>query len=152
YDLSTVEQTGSNFGMAQKHATPYLTTVGTGTMVADGLSVVNADFSSTSFRLAQTAIGPRCFLGNNIVYPSQGRVGGNVLLGTKTMVPVDGPVREDTGLVGSPCFEIPRTVARDTAFDHLRTGPERRRRLRAKNRYNAVSMVLFLLVRWVHVL
>jgi non-ribosomal peptide synthetase-like protein len=152
YDLSTVEQTGSNFGMAQKHATPFLTTVGSGTMVADGLSVVNADFSSTSFRLAHTSIGPRCFLGNNIVYPSQSRLGGNVLLGTKTMVPVDGPVRADTGLVGSPCFEIPRTVARDAAHEHLRTGVERQRRLRAKNRYNAVSMVLFLLVRWVHVL
>ena len=42
YDLSHVEQTGSNFGTEVQHETPFLTTVGSGTMVADGLSVVNA--------------------------------------------------------------------------------------------------------------
>ena len=36
--------------------------------------------------------------------------GENVLLATRSMVPIDGPVREDVGLLGSPCFEIPRSV------------------------------------------
>ena len=35
------------------------------------------------------------------------------------MVPIDGQVREGVGLLGSPSFEIPRTVERDSTFDHL---------------------------------
>ncbi|MET8582275.1 Pls/PosA family non-ribosomal peptide synthetase [Streptomyces collinus] len=150
YDLCRVEQTGSNFGTLVKHDTPYLSTVGRGTMVADGLSIINADFSSSSFRCTPTSIGPDNFLGNRIAYPSRGRTGDNCLLATKVMVPVDGPVREDVGLLGSPSFEIPRTVLRDTRFDHLAQGDELRRRLAAKNRHNALTASLHLLVRWFH--
>ncbi|MEI5006272.1 phosphopantetheine-binding protein [Streptomyces sp. PmtA] len=150
YDLSKVEQTGSNFGTHVQHESPYLTTVGSGTMVADGLSVVNADFSGTSFRVSRAVIGPNSFLGNNIAYPSGGRTGANTLLATKVMVPLDGEAREDVGLLGAPCFEIPRTVERDTRFDHLRTGEEFHRSLAAKNRYNLRTMAFWLFVRWVH--
>ncbi|MER5216788.1 Pls/PosA family non-ribosomal peptide synthetase [Streptomyces sp. NPDC002838] len=150
YDLSQVEQTGSNFGTEVRHETPYLVTVGSGTMVADGLSIVNADFSGTSFRVSRATIGPRNFLGNHIAYPAGGRTGDNCLLATKVMVPLDGEVRENVGLLGSPCFEIPRSVERDSRFDHLREGDELRRRLAAKNRYNLGSMGLFLFVRWLH--
>jgi non-ribosomal peptide synthetase-like protein len=150
YDLSRVEQTGSNFGTEVQHETPYLATVGSGTMVADGLSILNADFSSTSFKVSRASIGARNFIGNNIAYPAGARTGDNCLLATKVMVPLDGEVREGVGLLGSPCFEIPRTVERDTRFDHLRAGDELRRRLAAKNRYNLRSMALFLFVRWVH--
>ncbi|MEU0068333.1 Pls/PosA family non-ribosomal peptide synthetase [Streptomyces sp. NPDC006332] len=150
YDLSTVEQTGSNFGTQVRHETPYLATVGSGTMVADGLSIVNADFSATSFRVSRTTIGAHNFLGNHIAYPAGGRTGENCLLATKVMVPLDGELREGVGLLGSPCFEIPRSVERDTRFDHFREGDELRRRLRAKNRYNLRSMGLFLFIRWLH--
>ncbi|MET9446596.1 Pls/PosA family non-ribosomal peptide synthetase [Streptomyces cinerochromogenes] len=151
YDLSRVEQTGSNFGTEMQHETPFLVSVGTGTMVADGLSVINADYSSTSFRLSRVSIGPRNFLGNNIAYPVGGRTGENCLLATKVMVPLDGEVRTGVGLLGSPCFEIPRSVERDARFDHLRTGGELRDHLAAKNRYNLRSMVLMLFLRWLHV-
>ncbi|AOR30425.1 peptide synthetase [Streptomyces fodineus] len=150
YDLSRVEQTGSNFGTEVQHETPLLVSVGSGTMVADGLSIINADFSSTSFRLSRVSIGPHNFLGNNIAYPADGRTGDNCLLATKVMIPMDGEVREGVGLLGSPCFEIPRSVDRDARFDHLRTGDTFRRRLAAKNRYNLRSMLLMLLVRWLH--
>lgn len=150
YDLSHVEQTGSNFGTEVQHETPHLVTVGSGTMVADGLSVVNADFSGTSFRVSRVTIGAHSFLGNNIAYPSGGRTGENVLLATKVMVPLDGEVREGVGLLGSPAFEIPRSVERDSRFDHYREGDELRRRLALKNRYNLRSMGLFLFVRWLH--
>ncbi|MFG2964857.1 Pls/PosA family non-ribosomal peptide synthetase [Streptomyces sp. NPDC048288] len=150
YDLSRVEQTGSNFGTEVQHESPLLVSVGSGTMVADGLSVLNADFSSTSFRLSRATIGPHNFLGNNIAYPAGGRTGDNCLLATKVMIPLDGEVREGVGLLGSPCFEIPRTVERDTRFDHLRTGDALHRRLAAKNRYNLRSMALMLFVRWLH--
>ena len=105
-------------------------------MVADGLSINNADFSSTSFRVSQTTIGPHNFLGNYVTYPSQGRTGDNCLLATKVMVPVDGKVREGVGLLGSPSFEIPRSVQRDTNLDTSRARDELRRQLAAKNKHN----------------
>ncbi|WP_433298943.1 Pls/PosA family non-ribosomal peptide synthetase [Pseudonocardia sp. CA-142604] len=149
YDLSKTEQTGSNFGTELQQDSPLLTRIGTGTMVSDGLSVLNTDYSSSSFRVSRIAIGERNFLGNGIVYPADAKLGANVLLATKVLVPIDGPVREDVGLLGSPAFEIPRSVARDSQFDELKSPEVLRRRLRAKLRYNLASMATFLLVRWV---
>ncbi len=148
YDLSPVRQTGSNFGLAVKHENPFLSSVGSGTMVADGLSIMNADYSSTSFRLSQTSIGADNFLGNKVAYPSQGRTGANCLLATKVMVPMDGEIRENVGLLGSPSFEIPRKVERDSDLD-LKSGDELRLRLAAKNKHNLVTIGLHLLVRWI---
>ncbi len=51
------------------------------------------------------------------------------------------------GLLGSPSFEIPRTVERDAK---LALGPEELRRgLAAKNRHNLTSILLLVLSRWV---
>ena len=148
YDLWRVKQTGSNFGQMVKHDNPYLSTIGRGTMVADGLSIINADFSSTSFSVSRVTIGPHNFLGNGIAYPSQGKTGANCLLATKVLVPIDGKVRENVGLLGSPSFEIPRTVERDSSVNHLTARGELRHRLAAKNKHNIVTMGLYLLVRW----
>ncbi|MBE1495093.1 non-ribosomal peptide synthetase-like protein [Amycolatopsis lexingtonensis] len=150
YDLSQVRQTGSNFGVEVKHETPFLCTVGTGTMVSDGLSLLNADYSGSSFRLRRTAVAPETFLGNDIAYPPGARVGRNCLLATKVLVPLDGPVREDVGLLGSPAFEIPRSVRRDRGFDHLWTGAARRRGLAAKLRHNTATMGWYLVVQWLN--
>ncbi len=152
YRLAPVEQTGSNFGSDVMHASPALSAVGTGTMVADGLVLVNDEVSSTSFRVARTAVGPHNFVGNDVIYPAGGRTGDNVLLGTKVLVPLDGEVREGTGLLGSPCFPIPRTVERDHRFDHLRSGEALRQGLAAKTRFNLRTIGLFLATRWVSVL
>ncbi|MDX2702985.1 phosphopantetheine-binding protein [Streptomyces sp. PA03-6a] len=149
YRLSHVEQTGSNFGTIMKQDNPFLSAVGRGTMVADGLSIINADFSSSSFCVSRVTIGPHNFVGNYVAYPSQGRTGDNCLLATKVMVPVDGKVREGVGLLGSPSFEIPRSVLRDSKFDHLKDGETFRRRLAAKNKHNVSTMALHLLARWV---
>ena len=96
-------------------------------------------------------IGGNSFFGNNIAFPAGGRVGDNCLIATKAMIPLDGEIREGVGLLGSPSFEIPRTVERDLAFDHLSEGDELRRRLRAKNWHNLRTMGIFLLGRWLHV-
>ena len=149
YRLPGFEQTGSNFGADLEHENPFLITIGRGTMVSDGATFVGADYSSTSFRVTPVSIGPRSFLGNAIAYPAGARTGENCMIATKAMVPLTGPVRADTGLLGSPCFEIPRSVTTDDRFDHLKTGAEFRRRLRAKNRHNIETMALFLAVRWV---
>jgi non-ribosomal peptide synthetase-like protein len=151
YHLSPVVQTGSNFGIEVMHANPFLCSVGSGTMVAAGLILLNDEVSSTSFRVSRVAIGPDNFLGNDVTYPAGGRTGRNVLLGTKVMVPLDGAMREGVGLLGAPSFEIPRTVERDTQFDHLRTGEALRRGLAAKNRYNLRTIGLFLFTRWMAV-
>jgi len=151
YHLSPVEQTGSNFGNEVMHANPSLCAVGTGTMAASGLILVNDEVSSSSFRVSRVAIGPRNFVGNDVVYPAGGRTDDNVLLGTKVMVPLDGKIREGVGLLGAPCFEIPRSVERDSRFDHLRTGEALRRGLAAKNRYNLRTIGLFFFTRWVGV-
>ena len=49
---------------------------------------------------------------------------------------------------GSPPFEIPRSVDRDSSFDHLRQGEEFRRGLAAKNRHNFATIVWCLFARW----
>jgi non-ribosomal peptide synthetase-like protein len=151
YDLGKIVQTGANLGGMVKHESPFLSSIGTGTMVADALSMMNADFTSTSFRLSKTSIGAHNFLGNGIAYPPRGKTGDNCLLATKAMVPISGNVRENVGLLGSPPFEIPRSVERDSKFDYMWRGEEFRRRLAAKNRHNFVTILLALLARWMFI-
>ncbi|WP_445183373.1 Pls/PosA family non-ribosomal peptide synthetase [Pseudonocardia sp. Cha107L01] len=148
YKMGQIIQTGSNFGATLKQDSPFLSRIGAGTMVSDSLSIVNTDYSATSFRVSQVTIGDHNFLGNNIAYPAQGRIGDNVLLASNVLVPIDGQIRENVGLLGSPPFEIPRSVHRDSDFDLLDDPAEIRRRVSAKNRYNTVSAMLFLMVRW----
>ena len=119
YRLPDFEQTGSNFGADQEHETPFGIEIGRSTMVSDGATLIDADYSSTSFRVTPLSIGPRNFLGNALAYPAGGRTGENCLIATKAMVPLDRPARANTGLLGSPCFEIPRSVTSDPRFDHL---------------------------------
>ena len=91
-------------------------------------------------------IGAHSFLGNAITYPAGGKSGDNCLVGTKTLVPIDGPVRDNVGLLGSPPFEIPRSTQRDSRLDlsraEFRTPP--RREEPAQHRHHG----LFLLARW----
>jgi non-ribosomal peptide synthetase-like protein len=151
YDLGKIVQTGANFGGNIKHESPFLSSIGSGTMVADALSMMNAEFSTTSFRLFRASIGARNFLGNGIAYPWHSKTGDNCLLATKVMVPISGKVRENVGLLGSPAFEIPRSVERDSSFDHLKQGDGLRRRLAAKNRHNLVTVLWCLFARWMFV-
>ncbi len=149
WKLNTIEQTGSNFGTGQRQDNPLLCDVGTGTIVSDGLSMNSAELSSSSFKLSKVKIGDRNFLGNNIQFPSGAALGANVLLGTKVMVPIDGPVREDVGLLGSPAFEIPRAVDADTKCQAYADPAVREERIRRKNIYNLKTMALFLLSNFV---
>jgi non-ribosomal peptide synthetase-like protein len=146
YRLNKIVQTGANFGLDERHDNPFLCDIGSGTMVSDGLTMMNVSMSSSSFKLAKVTIGDHNYLGNNIFYPADSKAGANCLLGTKVMVPIDGPVRQNVGLLGAPCFEIPRVVAQDkhsAEDDKLRE-----RQLAAKNRYNLVTMIALLLGTW----
>ena len=148
YRFDRVEQTGSNFGTVVNHDSPFLCHVGSGTVVADGLTFVNVDYSNNAFMVSPAKIGAHSFLGNGIFYPSRSRVGDDCLLATKVMVPVDGPLRHGIGLLGSPSFPIPRSTDRDARLGV--TDEQRRRGVKAKDRHNAVSIVLLLLSRFVY--
>ncbi|MEX5255809.1 Pls/PosA family non-ribosomal peptide synthetase [Kocuria arenosa] len=150
YDQPQVQQTGSNLGTMFKHDNPFLSTIGTGTMIADGVSFMNTDYSATSFKVSRAAIGANNFLGNDVLYPAGARTGDNCLLATKVMVPIDGPVRHDMGLLGSPAFEIPRSVLRDAPLEEHADRARFRRDLSAKNKHNLRTMALLMLVRWLH--
>ena len=147
YRLNKIIQTGSNFGMGQKHENPFLCDIGSGTMVSGGLKMINETMSSTSFKLGMVKIGDHSYLGNYLHFPSDAKVGANCLVATKALVPIDGPVRENVGLLGSPCFEIPRATDRDKQMSKM-DDVTRRLRLRAKNRYNLVTGILYLLSTW----
>jgi non-ribosomal peptide synthetase-like protein len=148
YQLTPVEQTGSNFGTQLRHDSPFLTSVGTGTLISDGLIVMNANYSNTSFSVTPVTIGKSTFIGNDVAYPSEARVGDNCLIATKTMVPIDGPVRENVGLLGSPPFEIPRSAPPPGVDLTLPTTAEQRREpLAAKNRHNTITIGLALAAR-----
>ena len=148
WNLNAVEQTGLNFGTNQQHDNPFLCDIGSGTMVSDGLSMINIHQSSSSFRLVRTCIGDHNYLGNNIHYPPDGRTGANCLLGTKVMISIDGPVRENVGLLGSPSFEIPRIVDRDNPLMSALSAETREQRLRQKNLFDPVTASLFLFGQW----
>jgi non-ribosomal peptide synthetase-like protein len=149
WNLNTVYQTGSNMGNEQFHDNPFLCNIGSGTMVSDGVSMINMQMSPTSFRLEESKIGDKNYLGSAISYPPNGRTGNNVLLGTKVMVPIDGPVRENVGLLGSPAFEIPRMVNSDRCINKSFDEQTRLARLRRKNVYNLGTALIFLASRWV---
>ena len=146
YDLGDLRQTGSNFGTQLRQESPRHVHVGRGTMVSDGLRMMNTELSHDSFRVGPVALGGDNFVGNDVHLPAGARVGGNVLLATKVMVPTDGPVRSDVGLLGSPPMEISRT----TTVPHPNqpgNEDELARRLRSKNRYNASTLVVTVLLR-----
>jgi non-ribosomal peptide synthetase-like protein len=147
YKMNTIIQTGSNFGMGQRHENPFMCDIGTGTMISGGLKMINETTSAHAFRLDVVKIGERNYLGNYLHYPADATVGINCLLATKALTPIDGPVRHDTGLLGSPAFDIPRATARDLEMSRM-DDDDRRRRLRAKNRYDSLTAVLYLLNAW----
>ena len=148
WKLGVGDQTGSNFGSEQGQDNPYLCSVGGNTVASDSLWLGNLTMSSQAFKLGACRIGERNFLGTMVYVPPGARIGDNVLLATKVMAPIDGPVRENVGLLGSPAFEIPRAASRD--LDMLAAiGPEERaRRLARKTWLNVASIVGLLASRW----
>jgi non-ribosomal peptide synthetase-like protein len=141
-------QTGANFGLDQRHDDPFLCEVGRGTMVSDGLTMINLVMSNSAFKLNRVHIGEHNYLGNNIHYPAGAKTGANCLLGTKVMIPIEGPVRENVGLLGSPCFEIPRAVDRDMHLKTMWDADKLQQRIRAKNRHNVTTMAAFVAANW----
>jgi len=145
YDLSELKQTGSNFGTNQKHDVSFLCKFSRGAVASDGLAMMNAVMTNTSFRLEHVHIRENTFVGNLVHYPSDGRAGENCLLASRVMIPIDGPVRENTGLLGSPAFEIPRTVQRDR-YEGSDDPAYLEQGLKRKTRRNLITIFCVLLV------
>ena len=148
WNLNKVVQTGSNFGTNTQQDNPLFCEIGSRTMVSDGIFMINMQKSASSFRLDYTKVGEDNYFGNNIYYPPDSRTGNNCLLGTKVMVPIEGPIRENVGLLGSPPFEIPRMVQRDKDLIQGVSESDRQARLPYKNWHNAVTGLIFLAIQW----
>ena len=139
---------GSNFGCEQRQDNPFLCAVGEGTVASDGLMLGNYQMSSHAFRLNPCRVGKHNFLGTDVYVPPGVRVGDNVMFATKVMAPIDGPMRENVGLLGSPAFEIPRAAARDVELLAEISLEERARRLEIKTRHNVATMAVFIFSHW----
>ncbi len=149
YDLSQSTQTGSNFGVDQRHHSPFLCEFNRNTLVSDGLKMLNMETSSTSFIMRKVTMPPDTYVGNLVHYPADSRLGSNCLIATKAALPIDGELRTDVGLLGSPPFEIPRTVARDHCFDHFKQPEILKQRLAKKLRSNLVTLGVYMLRSWI---
>jgi non-ribosomal peptide synthetase-like protein len=148
WKLGLGDQTGSNFGSEQGQDNPFLCSIGANTVASDSLWLGNLTMSSRAFRLGQCRIGENNFLGTMIYVPPGARTGDNVMFATKVMAPIDGPVRENVGLLGSPAFEIPRASARDLEMLARIGARERKRRLVRKTWFNIASIVGLVASRW----
>mgnify|MGYP001373330305 CR=1 FL=1 len=148
YDLTQSTQTGSNFGVDQRHNSPFLSAFNRNTLVSDGLLMMNMEVSSTSFVLRQVTMPPDTYVGNVVHYPADARMGANCLIATKAAIPIEGPIRTGVGLLGSPVFEIPRSVARDQRFDHYKQPGVLEERLKLKLRSNLVTLGLYIVRSW----
>lgn len=148
YDLSESTQTGSNFGVDQRHHSPFLCSFARNTLVSDGLRMLNLEVSATSFELRSIEMPPDTYIGNVVHYPADSTVGADCLLATKVAVPIDGPRRTGVGLLGSPAFEIPRSVARDQRFEHYKQPGIFEERLRLKLASNVKTMLMYLARSW----
>ncbi|MBK04280.1 MAG: peptide synthetase [Deltaproteobacteria bacterium] len=143
-----LKQTGTNFGLVERQDIPTLCEVGTGTMVSDGLDVVNASFSTSSFVIAPASIGDESYVGTSVLYPYDARVGNNCLLATRVMVPTDGEVKHNVGLLGAPAFEIPRSTFVEGSLSVEELEAMRLEKLPEKNKYNLITIGSFLLSTW----
>ena len=138
----------SKFGAAQTHENPFLCVIGSGVVASDGLHLANVTQSSQAFRLNECRIGAGSFLGTNVFVPPGARTGDNCLFATKVMAPIDGAIRQNVGLLGSPAFEIPRRTARDDEALAKIDSAERRLQTSRKARHNIVSQLLLLATIW----
>ncbi|MGF1596296.1 MAG: Pls/PosA family non-ribosomal peptide synthetase [Acidimicrobiales bacterium] len=145
YRMRDQIQTGSNFGSEQRQGNPLRCTVGRGTLVSDGLTMMNLDYSATSFTSSPVTLPAQSFLGNNIHLPAQARLGDDCLLATKVLVPIDRDVPSGTGLLGSPPFEIPRSSPTEIANPAYHDPAVRSQRLSLKLRDNLFTLAGFLL-------
>jgi non-ribosomal peptide synthetase-like protein len=148
WTLGGGEETGSNFGSWQGQDNPMLSSVGHDTVASDGLLLGNLSMSSRAFRVDQVRVGDSNFLGTAIYVPAASRAGDNVMFASKVMTPVEGPLRENVGLLGSPAFEIPRASQRDLDMLARIGAKERKRRVAMKTRRNLVTMAGLIASRW----
>ena len=139
---------GSNFGCEQTHDNPFLVSIGEGTVASDGLILGNYQMSNHSFRLSACRVGKHNFFGTDVYVPPGARTGDNVMFATKVMAPIDGVLRENCGLLGSPAFEIPRASSRDLELHNSLTDAERAQRLERKTRHNVVTMAIYMAAHW----
>ncbi|MEP1206172.1 MAG: Pls/PosA family non-ribosomal peptide synthetase [Rhizobiaceae bacterium] len=143
YDLSESTQNGSNFGVEQLHHSPFLCKFNRNTLVSDGLHMMNMDHSQSSFKMSAIEVPPDAYLGNDLHYPVGAKVGANCLIATKAMVPIDGEMQDNCGILGSPPFAIPRSGPMDPTHAHYKQPGVFEQRLSMKLKSNLITLGLF---------
>lgn len=141
YDLKELMQNGSNFGVEQKHQSPFLCKFSRNSFVSDGLALLNMDMSRTSFKMSQISVPDNTYLGNELHYPTGAKIGTDCLVATKAQIPIDGDIRTNVGILGSPPFEIPRPAP---SYDPYQEPKLFERRLAMKFRSNMITLALFM--------
>lgn len=144
YDMSQATQTGSNFGVDQRQHSPFLCRFGHNTLVSDRLRLMNLQVSNSAWKISDITVPADTYLGNSLHYPVGAKLSSNCLIGTKTMIPIDGPLHSNTGILGSPAFAIPRSVASDHHFDHYQEPALLKQRLRLKLKSNLVTLSMYM--------
>lgn len=151
YDMKEATQTGSNFGVDQRQHSPFLCRFGRNTLVSDRLRMTNMQLSNSAYKISAISVPADMYLGNALHYPVGARIGGNCLIGTKTMIPIDGPLQANTGILGSPAFPIPRSVASDHKFDHYLEPGLLRQRLKLKLKSNLITLAIYMTKSWLQI-
>lgn len=144
YDLSESTQNGSNFGVEQLHHSPFLCKFNRNTLVSDGLHMLNMDHSQSSFKMSGIEVPPDAYLGNDLFYPVGAKVGANCLIATKAMVPIDGEMHDNCGILGSPPFAIPRSGPMDPTHAHYKQPGVFEKRLAMKLKSNLITVAMLI--------
>ena len=148
YDLANLAQNGSNFGVEQTHHSPFLCKFNKNTFVSDGLHLINMDLSRSSFKLSPISVPNNVYLGNELHYPPGAKIGEDCLVGTKALIPIDGEIRENVGILGSPPFEIPRPKPDANGLDLSSEEGLFEQRLKLKLQSNLITLAWFMFRNW----
>ena len=148
YQLRNLKQNGSNFGVEQQHHNPFLCSFNANTFVSDGLFMINTDMSRTSFKVTQISVPNNVYLGNDLHFPTAAKIGENCLVATKALIPINGELREDVGILGSPPFEIPRSMGADKKYEKYNQPDVLQHHLAMKLKSNLITLGWFMVRDW----
>ncbi|PFG17107.1 non-ribosomal peptide synthetase-like protein [Propionicimonas paludicola] len=135
------------FGELIGQDNPSAITWGAGSVAGDRVWIANIECAADAFRVHPARIGTDCSIGDQVTWPSAARLGDSCEVAARTAVPVSGPIRIRTSLIGSPAVETDRPASERTEWG--RSLPELYRQLADRARSDLTTTGLQLLVSWI---
>jgi non-ribosomal peptide synthetase-like protein len=118
YDLGKIVQTGANFGGNVKHGAPYLSSIGSGTMVrVTRLSMMNAESRPPPSAVPDVHRSTQLPSATASPIRREARQGITACSRPRSWVPISGKVRENVGLLGSPASSSRVRLIATASFD-----------------------------------